>query len=161
METPVPTFSVNALNAPPFTPLHEQMQGEDHLLPDARTGGPVTPWWTTIWPRQITREELRDGIRWLEQRLYRPAAFERRMQRFIELLPELEPQPRAHDLPRRDLNLQGLSVVRALTRLGPEEARMGARLSAATRGKPETQRHLFANLFRYMQIRSIYRNAGS
>ncbi len=49
-----------------------------------------------------------------------------------------------------------LAVVRALARLGKDEAGMLSRLSLAVRGRPETQRHVFADLFRYMQIRSIY-----
>jgi radical SAM superfamily enzyme YgiQ (UPF0313 family) len=158
MQTPVASFSINALNAPPTTPLFERMEREGRLLSDAESAGPVTPWWTNMRPKQMSPSELEQGIRWLVEQLYRPANFEHRMLRFIELYPDIGPEPRAPGSPRRDVNLQGLSVVRALSRLGAQEQLMMNRLSAAARGKPRTQRHLFANLFRYMQIRSIYRN---
>ncbi len=160
MQSPLPSVSVNALNAPPTTPLYERMRQEGRLLEDDESDGPVNPWWTNMRPAQMTREELERGIRNLVSRLFRPDAFERRMRRFIELYPDTGPDPRSAGSPRRDVNLQGLSVVRALARLGPEEQGMMTRLSAAARLKPGTQRHLFANLFRYMQIRSIYRNAS-
>ena len=47
-----------------------------------------------------------------------------------------------------------------LGRLGPEEGAMLARLAASARAKPETQRHLFANLFRYMQFRTLFERGG-
>lgn len=156
MEIPVPSFSINALNAPPTTPLFQRVKEEGRLLPDAESAGPVTPWWTNMRPRQMSQSELEQGIRWLVEQLYQPANFEHRMLRFIELYPDVGPEPRAPGSPRRDVNLQGLSVVRALSRLGGQEQAMVNRLSAAARDKPRTQRHLFANLFRYMQIRSIY-----
>ena len=54
-----------------------------------------------------------------------------------------------------------------VARLGPDEREMLARLAAGARAKPETERHLFANLFRYMQFRALFpqtagiRRAGS
>ena len=77
MSTPVPSYSVNALMAPPSTPLHRRTQREGRLVTDVP--GPVTPWWTNLQPRQMTRQQLQDGIRWLVNRLYRPVAFEARM----------------------------------------------------------------------------------
>lgn len=158
MQSPLPSLSFNALNAPPTTPLYDRLLQEGRLMNDEDAAGPVTPWWTNMQPQQMSREELEQGIRQLVTRLYQPAAFQQRMLRFIELYPDTGPEPRATGVPRREVNLQGMSVVRALARLGPEEQGMMTRLSAAARAKPGTQRHLFANLFRYMQIRSIYRD---
>ncbi len=151
---PVPTFSVNALNAPPTTPLFERMQADGRLLENS--DGPVTAWWTNLRPAQMSNAELTEGIQWLVTELYRPAAFEQRVMRFIELFPEPGERSRVQGRPRREVNLQATSVVAALARLGKEEAGMLKRLSQAVRGRPETQRHVFADLFRYMQIRSIY-----
>ncbi len=159
MAAPLPSLSFNAVNAPPTTPLYERMQQEGRLMIGEGAAGAVTPWWTNIQPVQMSREELEQGIRRLVTRVYRPAAFEHRMLRFIELFPDMEPEPRATGAPNRAVNLEGLSVVRTLAKLGSDEKAMMARLSAAAKAKPGTQRHLFANLFRYMQIRSIYHDS--
>ncbi len=156
MRTPVPTLSVNALNAPPRTPLYDRLKLAGRLWDEKQSAGPVTPWWSNVRPKQMSNAALSDGVQWLVRELYRPAAFEQRVLRFIELFPEPESRPRTSGMPRREVNLQGASVVRALARLGKGEAAMLSRLSTAVRGRPETQRHVFADLFRYMQIRSIY-----
>jgi len=152
--SPVPTFTVNALNAPTTTPLYERMQADGRVLNDS--AGPVTAWWTNLRPAQMSNQQLTEGIRWLIGELYRPAAFEQRVMRFIEQFPEPADRSRAAGQPRREVSLQGVGVVTALARLGKDESAMLGRLSQAVRGRPETQRHVFADLFRYMQIRSIF-----
>ena len=47
-----------------------------------------------------------------------------------------------------------------VARLGPDEREMLARLAAGARAKPETERHLFATLFRYMQFRALFHQGG-
>ncbi len=157
MDTPVPSLSVNALMAPPGTPLFERAAAEGRLH---RTPGPVSPWWTNLEPRQMSRDQLTQGIRWLLNRLYRPAAFEARMQRFIDVCQGPPPERRAGGIPHREVNLQAVSAVRRVARLGPDERDMLARLAARARAKPETERHLFANLFRYMQFRALCEQGG-
>jgi len=160
MQSPVPTFSVNALNAPPTTPLHERMERQGRLVSDGSEFGPVTPWWTNIQPARMSRKELQRGLIWLVNRLYQPAAFEQRMARFIERFDAPYSHLREPGTPLRQVNLQAVSVVRAIVELGTEEHAMLKRLSRAARAKPAAQRHLFANLFRYTQIRHLYGAAG-
>ncbi len=157
MGTPVPSLSVNALMAPPGTPLFERAAAEGRLH---QTQGPVSPWWTNLEPRKMSRAELTQGIRWLVNRLYRPAALEARMQRFIQACQGPPSEPRAAGAPRREVNLQAVAAVRRIARLGPGERDMLARLATSARAKPETERHLFANLFRYMYFRALYARGG-
>ncbi len=158
MEIPVPSLSVNALNAPPGTPLFQRMEVEGRLLNDTESNGPITPWWTNMQPKQMSRFELKQGIYWLVGQLYKPANFEHRMLSFIKLFPDVGSDYRMSASPKRKVNLHAVSVVRALSRLGADEQAMIKHLSLAARNKPGSQRHLFANLLRYMQIRCVYRD---
>lgn len=159
MGTPVPTFSLNALNAPPTTPLFNRLKSEQRLLDLDEASQAMTPWWTNLRPAQMSVGDLETGLKWLINRLYAPRAFEQRMSRFIECFDtQLEQDPGSGS--RRAVNIQGVSVVKAIRDLGERESAMMTRLSQAARAKPATQEHLFANLFRYMQIRKLYTDAG-
>ena len=159
MATPVPTFSLNAVNAPPTTPLFKRLRIEQRLLDLDESTQAMTPWWTNFQPARMSIAELEHGVKWLINRLYAPPAFERRMLRFIACFDSVF-EHRSGGGSRRAVNLQGVSVVKAIRELGDEESLMLNRLSQAARAKPATQEHLFANLFRYMQIRKLYADAG-
>ncbi len=159
MQTPVPTFSVNALIAPPSTPLYDRMEHEGRLLPESETDTPQTPWWTNFSPKQFSRKDLQTGLSWLVNRLNRPSAFEERVLRFIDYFPDREPPHRTAGV-RRAVGLESVSLVRAVRRLGETERGMFERIMTASRSKPATGRHVFADLFRYMQIRTMFAEGG-
>jgi hypothetical protein len=78
MATEVPIFSLGALVAPAATPLHARLAEAGRLVEDGAEIA-ATPWSTNVIPNKMTREELFEGIRWLCNSIYHPAAFEQRM----------------------------------------------------------------------------------
>ncbi len=157
MQTPVPTYSVNALNAPPPTPLYQRMSAEGRLLENEHE--PITPWWTNFFPARMTMEELQTGVYWLVRKLYEPEAFELRMRRFIDCYSDPQPLPRGQGGPRREMSIAAVAVVRTIPRMGGAEARMFRNVMAAARRKPQAQRLVMANLLRYVQVRAMFQPA--
>jgi hypothetical protein len=85
MATAVPIFSLGALVAPAATPLHARLAKAGRLVEDGAEIA-ATPWSTNVIPNKMTREELFEGIRWLCNSIYHPAAFEQRMSKLVDTL---------------------------------------------------------------------------
>ena len=155
MSLPVPIFSVGALVAPVATPLFERMQSAGRLI---RGGAEVAaaPWDTNIIPARMSREELFHGLRWLCSRLYAPANFGRRV---IQMIEALQPPPCGSGAPGvpRAIESEALTVIEKLTADGSEERKMVAAVLRAMRGKPFSGKLVMTALFRYAQIRCMYR----
>ncbi len=79
---PAPIAGVSLLNAPRNTPLYERLQAEGRLRGEDFSG----EWQlqTNIVPLGMTAGQLRDGYRALLRRLYEPAAFEARLEGWLE-----------------------------------------------------------------------------
>ena len=125
MATPVPIFSLGALVAPEATPLYARLAREGRLV----QGSPEVqgvPWNSNIAPMNMSSDELRDGLRWLSNALYAPAAFGERMLRFIDRFGRERrggQHATALDLAAmRAVDAQAVQVALAIRRLG--EARM-------------------------------------
>ena len=73
MATAVPIFSLGALVAPAATPLHARLAKAGRLVEDGAEIA-ATPWSTNVIPAKMTRQELVEGIRWLCNSIYHPAA---------------------------------------------------------------------------------------
>jgi radical SAM superfamily enzyme YgiQ (UPF0313 family) len=83
-EAQIPIVLVNALEAVPRTPLYNRLKAEGRLLnghPDAddTTRYQSGVGMTNFRPRQMTGEELKQGLQRLFQRLYAPEAFTARL----------------------------------------------------------------------------------
>ncbi len=158
MNTPIPIFLLGALIALDATPLHTRLQQTGRLLTGSAHLGYVagTPWDTNIIPKQMSRAALLSGLRWLGNRLYHPTAFGQRMLQFIDSYQE----PASSSLPMRKINrpaeIDTMEVVRNVCRLGPEEARMFFEITAATIGKPVTQKLVLLMMMQYSQVRYMY-----
>ena len=87
----------------------------------------------------MTSEQMRDGLRWLANALYAPAAFGERLIRFIERFGRARGGPATTALdftPMRAVDAQALQVALAVRRLGEAEsvmraARLGGHLAPA------------------------------
>lgn len=163
MSLPVPMFTVTPLSAPMATPLYSRMQAENRLMEYTQPGA-VLPWTTNIIPKQMTHAELVGGTQWLCNRLYRPAAFEHRVARFIDLF-----QPPAtrrgnsktqHDVPTREIDRERVELARQVTRLGPAEAAMAARIEKRLLRKPSALPLTLLAMGYYMQTRYMFQRSG-
>jgi radical SAM superfamily enzyme YgiQ (UPF0313 family) len=85
--TAVPWFNVAPLWAAHGTPLRSRMVKAGRLIAEVQTA--TTP--INCMPAGMTLQQLVDGVRWLAAELVRPANFEKRMLRMIELLPDEPP----------------------------------------------------------------------
>jgi radical SAM superfamily enzyme YgiQ (UPF0313 family) len=153
MSAPIPIFSVGTLVAPAATPLHARMKKEGRLVDGG--GAPALPYDTNIRPRQMTREQLLEGLRSLCYRLYMPSAFAQRVLRFIRRF-QPHRQTRRQSAPLRAIDGDTLDLVANLPRLGPEEEGMFATIRSALQKKPEATEHVFGFLQQYLQIRHMY-----
>ncbi len=159
MASPIPMFSLGALTAPVATPLYDRLGAAGRLVEGPR--GVSNPWETNVVPTQMTREELTAGLQRLCNRLYHPAAFGQRVVRMIECLgPQRGPfrldAGRAAKPAAREIERETLAILHKLIRLGPEERRMWAAISAAMEKKPESQIMVMMALYRYAQVRCLY-----
>ena len=163
MSTPIPIFSLGALVAPAATPLHERMAGEGRLV----SGGSevaAAPWNTNIVPRQMTREQLLEGIQGLCNKLYQPSAFGERVLRFMAALggrggprrakAKRDPGGDLRDL--RTVDHDSLALLSKLERFGPQERDMWSRITQELYKKPELLGFVMGSLLQYMQIRYMY-----
>lgn len=157
MATPVPILMLGSLVAPSSTPLYARLRQDNRLLLDKKWGT-NSPWDTNIVPKQMSREDLLAGLRWLGNWLYHPTAFGQRILQFIECYQE-SPLTALQQIrnPRRQINLEMMEVVQSVCRLGSEESRMFLEITAATTNKhPATQVHVMHMMFQYAQIRYMF-----
>jgi radical SAM superfamily enzyme YgiQ (UPF0313 family) len=157
----IPIVTLGSLVAPAATPLHDRLAAEGRLVADGSEVA-ATPWSTNIVPKMMSRDELLHGVKWLANTLYAPAAFGDRLLRFIARVGRRR-DPKAVDWRRhpakerlRPVELGGREIVRRLTALGPEEARMAYTAFGAVSKKPEAFEFARAALFQYAQIRYMY-----
>ena len=156
MTTPIPIFTLGALIAPAATPLYDRMARENRLVNKSHNlnGATANPWMTNIIPQQMSQEELLMGMRWLGNQLYHPAAFGKRILQFIERsqpLPDLQLRTT-----RRKVEVEMMSVIQNVSRLGAEESKMFVDVIKASMQKPELQRIIMHMMFQYRQIRYMY-----
>jgi len=160
MSMPIPIFSLGALVAPAATPLHERMAGEGRLV----SGGSevaAAPWNTNIVPRQMTGEQLLEGIQGLCNKLYQPSAFGERVLRFMAALggrggPRRAKAKRDPGGDLRTVDHDSLALLSKLERFGPQEREMWSRITRELYKKPELRGFVMGSLLQYMQIRYMY-----
>ena len=158
MATAVPIFSLGMLVAPAATPLYARLAKEGRLTPEGAEIA-AAPWSTNINPKQMTRNELYEGIRWLCNSIYRPEAFEERATKLIHSLGcKREPAPsRAspHNS-QRPVDIDAIDLIRSVRRLGPAEEKMFSSLMKKLLLNRDATRHIMGDLVRYCQVRYMY-----
>ncbi len=136
MASPIPIFMIHPLVAPESTPLYERMAAESRLV-NLRGELLLHPGWTNMHPRQMSRQELFEGYRWLCNRLYRPEAFGERMVRFVECFrPRVHRQAMAKRPAARPVDTEVVQVAGRVLRLGPREEAMMARITKHVAARP-------------------------
>ncbi|MBN1995559.1 MAG: radical SAM protein [Anaerolineae bacterium] len=159
MNTPIPIFMLGALTAPPSTPLYQRLRQDNRIVADIEFGA-NTPWETNIIPKQMSRQTLFAGLRWLGNRLYHPTTFGQRVRQFLD---SYQPPPfsdRPHRKPNQQLALQIMKVTQNVTRLGSAEAQMFLNTAPAAMKHPVVQGVFFNIMAQYHQIRYMYQQGG-
>jgi radical SAM superfamily enzyme YgiQ (UPF0313 family) len=159
MSTSIPIFMLGALTAPPSTPLYQRLEQDNRIVADIEFGA-NTPWETNIIPKQMSRQTLFAGLRWLGNRLYHPATFGQRLKRFLD---NYRPPPfsdHPHRKPNQQLGLQVMKVTQNVSRLGPAEAQMFFDTASAAMKNPVVQGVFFNIMGQYNQIRYMYQQGG-
>ena len=160
MATRIPMLLAGALMAPEATPLHARLAAEGRLVPEgAEVAG--MPWTTNIVPRQMTREQLLEGMRWLCNKLYDPAAFGTRLMESIDLLGTAYAPPASADPPawQRSVEQDGIALVAQIGELGPAEAKMLTEVAAHVFARPQTIAYAGSILAQYQQARYMFEKA--
>ena len=160
MSTPIPVFSLGALVAPVATPLHARLSAAGRLIPDGAEVAAM-PWSTNIIPARMSHAQLLDGLRWLCNNIYEPAAFGERLVRQIEFIGEpRDGNARLAATPHRSFEADSLTLLGTLAKLGPGEAEMWRRVRGALRQRPSATEHVLPTLLQYLQIRYMYEKNG-
>jgi hypothetical protein len=163
MSTPVPLFTPVALFAHVSTPLYARLRKEGRLVPDSEEM-PYFPWNINILPRGMNREQLRDGLHWLINKLYEPRAFTKRVQSLTAALSKHELTPDCAKTPRpgpvRPIERECATLLLKLPRLGLAEAWMTVRLAAMIIAHPRLARTVVEQVLVYMQFRYLIDRGG-
>jgi radical SAM superfamily enzyme YgiQ (UPF0313 family) len=159
MQTGIPVFLLGSLVALESTPLHARMAREGRLVSDESQSA-AAPWTSNIIPRQMTPEQLTDGMRWLINRLYEPAAFGERLLKTMDMLrPTNWPADRSARK-RRSIEHDAVELIGRLRHAGPEEAAMLRQVIAAGGQKPDAWPAMSLYLLLYQQLRYMYASAA-
>lgn len=132
---------------------------------DCAVGEMMNPFDTNVVPKQMTRDELLLGLRWLVNRIFAPQAFEARALDFIAMFGE-ESAPGRLSGEHLSRSSQGAvfldlaKVVRSIAHLGPGEAQMLSRVLSASARKPEAGAAVASQLFEYRRMRYLLSVAG-
>jgi radical SAM superfamily enzyme YgiQ (UPF0313 family) len=162
MNTAVPIYSLGLLTAPVATPLHKRLAEEGRLF-DSGSQTAAAPWSTNIIPKLMTGEELIEGITWLCNSLYHPAAFQERMIRLIRTFGQARRTRGASSAvgTRRFIgndarSLDILHVISKIPQLGVTEDKMLSNILSELKRNPGAISILAMPLVSYFQIRFMY-----
>jgi len=156
MTASIPILSLGALVAPQATPLHARMKKLGRLEENGVETA-ATPWDTNIIPHQMTRTQLIEGIRWLYNSLYRPAALTERISSFVVKLKTTSFNPHnTRNVTRpmsRSIEIDIMALIVKLASLGPEEAEMASTLAELSTKRMDAMPFIKDALASYAQIR--------
>ena len=155
---PVPILSVGTLVAPDQTPLKARLRAEGRLI-ESDLMAAANPFYTNIIPKQMSRQELLDGVRALCLSVYSPAAIERRVMGFIATFQSRteKPRPAPHQVRIRPWYQ---SIFRTVMERGAEEKDMYRRVIRRLQTeRSETVNAVLWDLARYGQVRHMFHEA--
>lgn len=154
-----PIYTISALAAPIATPLYARLERAGRL--DEGLEVPGHPWSTNFHPERMSRDELKQGIRWLSNKLYHPDRFGERVLRYLDRLRCAERGRGAfhHRRDMRSVDRDTLALIAQIPRLDAASARMWERVMAKLPEKPGAAVPLMEAMVRYAQLRFMYEEA--
>lgn len=159
MATAVPIFSLGALVAPAATPLHARLARAGRLVENGSEIA-ATPWSTNVIPKNMTRDELFQGIRWLCNSIYHPAAFEERISKLIDTLGSTRvpafARRESQSSKARAIVSDAAHLMQRMRHLGPAEEKMFSNLIKKLRRNREAAGEVLGCMLQYCQVRYMY-----
>ena len=155
MASSVPIFSLGTLVAPVATPLHARLERAGRLL-DIGPEIAAAPWTTNIVPKQMSRDTLLEGIHWLCNAIYHPAAFEERIANFVATFGRRHGARDDSMGEPRAVSGESAKLIRQMSRRGPAERRMLANITKMLPQNRAASRHVMGALFQYYQVRYMF-----
>jgi radical SAM superfamily enzyme YgiQ (UPF0313 family) len=150
--SPMPVVGIGMLVAPPSTPLHARMARDGRLLNDNHLGaGSFLE--TNIRPLQMSVDELKEGTRWILNRIFDPVAFGQRVRRFVEICGVRVGS-------RDSIQMFERALAARLSQRGPAEAQLVQLLAASAMERPDLIPYLRYILFYYCQVRFVLDHYG-
>ena len=118
----------------------------------------AAPWHSNIVPKQMTREEVVQGVKWLCNSLYRPEAFEERVAKVIATFGSRRErkQPESSEKDVRTVYADSATLIRSIARLGPAEKAMLGNIVKMFPQNPAAAPYVMGNLYQYAQARFMY-----
>jgi radical SAM superfamily enzyme YgiQ (UPF0313 family) len=151
---PVPVVGLGLLGAPAATPLHARMKKEGRLKAHDRVGaGDLLD--TNIVPKLMSEAQLTSGLRWLLNRIYTPAAYARRVERYVAA----SPPPRQAPRPPQFRSVEQALGSR-LARYGAEEQTLLMLFERLVGQRPDLRGGLSYALLHYCQMRYVLEMHG-
>lgn len=155
MSAPIPVFTLGPLFAPVRTPLYEKLKKQGRLADADYESVIQSPHRdTNIIPKQMTREQLLEGVDWLAHQLYHPKCFEERL---LNLTRKIG-RPRNPVAEQSEFIINNLrESVKQLRfyyrRLGTEEEEMLLSILKKVNNRSEIIVYVLSSLMAYVQIR--------
>jgi radical SAM superfamily enzyme YgiQ (UPF0313 family) len=160
---PVPVFTPGPLYAPVTTPLYKRLQDEGRIVESSNEAF-CTLVDTNIIPKQMSRDELTTGVKWLLNNLYNPRNYLNRILRTAELLDKgakaRGSQAEEKPMPLRSVEKECAAVLKKLPLLGFSETRMTAKLIWLAIKNRKMLPVVTYHLLIYMQLRHVLDGQG-
>jgi radical SAM superfamily enzyme YgiQ (UPF0313 family) len=168
---PIPIYTVGNLVAPIATTLFDRLSKENRLVGNGTDELHLarTPWDTNILPKQMTPQELLQGMIWLCSNLYHPINFTKRVLLFLERY-NFKSRPwyvsadigarKVGDSERNHVQKDSIAAIEAFRKTGPEERKMIETLYLEASRKPVASVYILSFIFYYLQIREMFGYRG-
>ncbi len=160
---PVPLFTPGPLYAPAATPLYKRLKKEGRIV-DSSNESFCTLVDTNIIPKQMSREELIIGVKWLLNNLYSPRTYLARVLHTAELLSRRAKSRKSkvnqRPMPLRSVERECTAVLKKLPMLGFSETMMTLRLIWLVIKSPKMISVASYYLLVYSQFRYAFESLG-
>lgn len=166
MSMPIPMYSIGCLVAPLSTSLYKRIQKEGRVIKEGDVGIAAVPWKTNFIPKNMTLEQLYDGMKWLCSNLYSPDAYEKRVRdllgkyNFSRVQKKSTTTKSANSKKRMNLYEDANKLIKEVTLLGAEEKQMVENLMKQAYGNANEMSLIVNYLLQYAQIRFVYKKGN-
>lgn len=162
--TPIVLYTIGLLIASFSTPLYKRLKEEGRLLSED-TSQMAYPLDTNIIPKNMTKEELISGTKWLCSNIYHPEMYEERIHMFLDRY-NWDSRPWFINEPMESISQQNpqqaqfitecITVFDIMSKMGEPEAKLIERSLNRAFREPRTGIYIYFYLLRYAQIRYMF-----
>lgn len=161
---PIALPAVGLLVAPVSTPLYKRLKDEGRIFTDD-TAYMTNPLETNIIPKNMSREELAAGTKWLCSNLYHPEMYEQRIHMFLDrynwdsrpwFINEPIQSYKQENPNKAKLIKDCFTAFDIMSKSGKAEEKLFENMLARSLNEPRTSFFIYFLLLRYVQVRYMY-----